>query len=188
MTDTIQPEVASQKEPAPAKKRRTRSEIARASLARSKDSERKVASYLRVVGFPGAERTVRTGYKNHARHLPDYGDIDGTPGVAWQIKDTTDREWWRVPNWLAETNAQRLAAQADVGVLVVRRPGHGHPGQWWAWMWLGPFLNLTMGSDSHWEPEPGEGELWDAPIRMELRHVVPVLRVAGYGTQLEAAS
>jgi hypothetical protein len=188
MTDTIQPEMASQKEPAPAKKRRTRSEIARANLARSKDSERKVASYLRVVGFPGAERTVRTGYKNHARHLPDYGDIDGTPGVAWQIKDTTDREWWRVPNWLAETNTQRLAAKADVGVLVVRRPGHGHPGQWWAWMWLDPFLCLAH-TASECDSACGEPVvLRDAPIRIELRHLVPLLRAAGYGTQLEAAS
>lgn len=198
MTDLDQtpPDVASQTEPAPppvvGKKRRTRAAIARSNLARSKASERKVATYLRVSGWPGAERTVRTGYNTGDRAMPDVGDIDGTPGVVWQVKDTGEREWWRVPTWLAETNAQRIAAHADYGVLVVRRPGHAHAGEWWAWMWLGQGVALIQ--DASQIPTPGDvfvhglpGVAADAPVRMELRHLLPVLRAAGYGTAAVAA-
>lgn len=195
MTDLDQtpPDVASQTEPAPppvvGKKRRTRAAIARSNLARSKASERKVATYLRVSGWPGAERTVRTGYSTGDRAMADVGDIDGTPGVVWQVKDTGEREWWRVPNWLADTNVQRDAAHADYGVLVVRRPGHAHAGEWWAYLWLGPFMHLALAASEPLimnRPVPPT-VLWDAPVRLELRHLLPVLRAAGYGTAAEAA-
>jgi hypothetical protein len=173
-----------QDEPLPAagaprvgRRRRTRAEIGRTNLARSKAQERKVATYLRVSGWPGAERTVRTGYKTNIRESVDRGDIDGTPGVVWQVKDVDEKGWWQVNNWLAETELQRIAATADIGVLVMRRPGHAHVGEWWAWLPLHVLVGVaTQGGECQ--------ESVAAPVRLELRHLLPVLRAAGYGTPL----
>lgn len=165
---------------------RSHSQIGRANLEKSKVAERALATYLRTHGWPGAERTVRTGYRVDGRTFGDHGDVDGTPGVAWQMKVTDDRRLHLVPAWLAETDAQRGAAGADYGVLVIKRAGHAHPGTWWAYLELSAFLALvdadygltTAGSSA--QPVPGA-------IRLELASVVAALHWAGYGTAQEAA-
>jgi hypothetical protein len=164
------------------RRRRTRAEIGRSNLARSKEQERKVATYLRVTGWPGAERTVRTGYKSKKREHADLGDIDGTPNLVWQVKDTAEKAWWQVNNWLAETDTQRIAAKADFGILVVRRPGHAHVGEWWAWLYLGDLVRLFS-----IDVEVSPAIHFAAPVRLELRHLLPVLQAAGYGTAPEEA-
>lgn len=178
----IRPEVVSasedlQKQTKEAKKKRTRSEIGRANLAKGKAQERKVVTYLRVSGWPGAERTIRTGYHVPGRVSRDRGDIDGTPGIVWQIKDVAEREWWRIPQWLADTEEQRNAAAADVGILVIRRAGHAHPSEWWAYLYLHELVGLACGVYDQVTP--------NVPVRLELQHVLPLLREAGYGTPPE---
>ena len=155
---------------------RTRSQIGKANSAKGKIRERNVVSYLRVSGFPGAERTVRTGYRVAGRTSRDHGDIDGTPGIAWQIKDVAEREWWRIPGWMTDTKEQAKAAGADIGVLVIRRAGHAHPSEWWAHMYLGDVIELL---DLH--TIYPTGNTW-FPIRFELQHLLPLLHMAGYGT------
>lgn len=176
----IEPEVVSPSEDLhkqiekPAKKKRSRSEIGRSNLAKGKAQERKVVAYLRVSGWPGAERTVRTGYHVPGRISRDRGDIDGTPGLVWQIKDVAEREWWRIPKWLADTDEQRHAAAADIGILVIRRAGHAHPAEWWAHLYLHDMMTLAGAGFDFSPPE--------VPIRLELHHLLPILRQAGYGT------
>lgn len=139
-----------------------------------KDTEQRVARWLREHGFPHAERTVRTGYRVLGRALSDFGDIDGTPGLSWQIKSLrpADRAERAVPEWLTETEAQRRATGADLGVLIVRRWGTTDVGRWWA------FLRLDVLA-------AGQG---DAPVRMEVRHAAAWLRILGYGQPIELAS
>lgn len=153
---------------------RTRSEIAKANIRKGKERERNVVTYLRVNGFPGAERTVRTGYRNSGRMSPDQGDINGTPGLAWQVKDMAEREWWRIPRFMIETQEQAKAAKADLGILVVRRPGHAHPGEWWAHVYLHQVVGL-LGL-------PYDAAPPNVPVRFELQYLVPILLDAGYGT------
>lgn len=182
----IEPQVASTAQPldegtaggasVATKPRRTRSQIGKANNRKGKDRELRVVAYLRVNGFPGAERMVRTGYRHSGRTSPDCGDITGTPGIAWQVKDIAEREWWRIPRILVDTQAQADAARADFGVLVIRRAGHAHPSEWWAHMYAADLLRLVAGI-----PQALSAAL-RFPIRFELQELVPLLRVAGYGT------
>src|SRR5690606_15879618 len=108
-----------------------------APVSRSKDigtrAETAVAKYLRANGFEHAERRALRG-------AADAGDITGTPGICWEVKarkrPISDTD---VAAWLAETETEAAAADAEIGVLVVRRPGVGeaHAGRWWAYMRLG---------------------------------------------------
>ena len=159
------------------KSTRSSSTIGRANLAKSKAAERAVAAYLRASGWPGAERTVRCGFDVAGRTQPDRGDLDGTPGLCWQIKATHEREHWRVPQWLADTDAQRAAARADLGILVVKRPGQAHPAAWWAYLYVHDFATVLGGRASAAALEH---------IRLDLRALLPLLQVAGYGTPLQA--
>lgn len=185
---TTEPQVASTTQrvasqtPAPATPRRTRSQIGKANNRKGKDRELRVVAFLRVNGFPGAERMVRTGYRNSGRVSPDCGDITGTPGIAWQVKDIAEREWYKIPRILADTENQAKAANADFGVLVIRRPGHAHPSEWWAHMHLDDLAQLVAG-----DPPPPRRPLLHFPVRFELGELIPILRAAGYGTPLDNA-
>lgn len=186
----IQPGVASAASPSgressggaasPKKPRRTRSQIAKSNNQKGKERERRVVAYLKVSGFPGAERTVRTGYRNPDREFCDRGDIDGTPGIVWQVKAVAEREWYRVPQYMLETHKQADAAKADFGILVIPRPRHAHPSEWWAHVWFDDVLALVV-SDQQTYPRRLR-----FPIRMELQELLPLLRVAGYGTPPDA--
>lgn len=157
--------------------KRSASDIGRANLERSKRRERELVTYLRTHGWPGAERTVRTGYRVAARTSRDRGDIDGTPGVAWQLKDVHESRHYLVPVWMAETELQRVASGADYGVLVVKRAGHAFPGEWWAFVSLETMRRLLGGENA---PVAGEDV-----VRMQLDTLVVLLRRAGYGDAIE---
>ena len=142
------------------------------------DAERGVVKFLRANGFGGAERDVRTAYKVASRATVDPGDITGTPGICWQVKDCQVE---KVASWLAETEAQRVGSHgtvpaADLGVLVVRRRGKSDPGRWWAWLPLGQVLGLDAGV---------RRSTSSVPVRLELGDLVTLLREAGYGDSLD---
>lgn len=145
-------------------------------MTRPKDigtaAETAVVRFLRTAGFPHAERRALHG-------AVDLGDITGTPGVCWEVKggDAARRASdGRVAAWLGETERERAAAAADVGVLVMQRAGvgPGNAGRWWA---VAPFFRLMPGSS------------WDAtwPVRMHLADMAAVLVAAGYGTKAVVA-
>lgn len=158
---------------------RSSSEIGRANLAKSKRAERAVVGYYRATLWPGAERTVRTGYRVAGRSGRDQGDIDGTPGVVTQVKTTERNHEPRVLAWLAETEAQRAAAHADVGLLVVHRTGHAHPASWWAYLRTDAVAEL-IGGDA--DSVAALGDLAGEPVRLTLAGALALLRHAGYGT------
>jgi hypothetical protein len=130
----------------------------------------------------------------------DQGDVTGTPGVAWQVKTTTANAEPMVRKWLAETEDQRLAAGADLGVLVVKRVGAADAGRWWAHLRLdalGAVLARITG------PLPAAGPVarlaplgavtvrlgpCATPVRLELSVAVDLLRHAGYGSPPEENS
>lgn len=162
---------------------RSRSQIGKANSAKGKEAERRVASYLKVNGWPEAVRLVRTGYRNGENVSHDEGDIDKTPGIAWQVKYVAEKDWWQVPNWLADTESQRIAKGAMVGILVVRRPGHAHASEWWAHVYLRDVL-LLLGVTAQFgltPAAPSVAGLVTFPVRFELRHLIPLLHAAGLG-------
>lgn len=140
------------------------------------DAERAVVRYLQAYGWPNAERRALRGRE-------DAGDVTGTPGICWEVKSrkkpVSDLD---VTAWLVETETERVAANAEVGVLVVRRHGvgEGHAGRWWAYMRLD---SLLPGNDTVLTGRP---LLSAAPVRMLLGDVVRLLHAAGYGEPPEA--
>ncbi|WP_158884068.1 hypothetical protein [Amycolatopsis anabasis] len=161
--------------------RRTRADIGRAANNKGKEAERAVARYLREHGWPDAQRMVRTGWKTGDRASRDRGDIDGTPGLCWQVKtsagDFTDH---RVLDVLAETADQAVASGADYGIAVERRAGKTNPGRWWAWMPAGDLYNLVENA-RYPDVLTASGPDLNVPVRLLLRDVVTLLNAAGYG-------
>ncbi|MBB4935679.1 hypothetical protein F4561_006588 [Lipingzhangella halophila] len=145
-------------------------------MSRSKDigtvAETAVVRYLQAHGWPSAERRALAG-----EH--DLGDITGCPGLVWEVKSGRAAENagdGLINDWLAETVQERVAARADVGVLVTKRAGYGpaRAASWWAHLTIGglrPLLGV---------PSPVDAVCAE-PIRMHLSTAVGVLRAAGYG-------
>jgi hypothetical protein len=158
---------------------KTRAQLGRMSRNKGAKAERDLVAYLRMVGFGGAERAVRTGYRTKSRIAADPGDITGTPGIVWSVKDAAVE---RIDAWLDELDAMaadpRLPVD-DVRLLVHKRKGHAIPDKWWCWLRLCTLQQIT---DAESNIAPFE---WAMPVRMELGHVIDVLHAAGYGDPTE---
>lgn len=153
----------------------TTSEIGRAARRKGIQAERDLAKYLRV-WWPGAERKVDTGWRvKGGRASADHGDIRGTSGLVWQMKYLADMTDLDIERALSAAEDQAVAAGADYGVLVQRRPGKSDPGRWWAWLRVGDVCHLA----SHRKVYSKTGV--DAPVRLELHDLVDLLVHAGYG-------
>jgi hypothetical protein len=101
------------------------------SKAKGTAFERLIADHLARY-WPYADRAPLTGNK-------DRGDISGTPGIVWELKNAKRLE---LGTWLTETETERLNAQADLGILVVKRRGHGKPGDQYAVLKLDQLIDL----------------------------------------------
>ena len=133
------------------------------SKAIGTQAETLVTRYLQENGFGTAERRALHG-------TYDLGDITGTPGICWEIKSGHAAETASdglINAWLAETETERVNAEADIGVLVVKRKGKGNAGDWWAIEWRG-------------HPK---GRRY--PVRYLLKDWVFMIRQEGYGDELE---
>lgn len=160
---------------------RTPSQRGRANRNKGHQAERDLCRWLRVNGFPGAERAVRTGFRVGDRVSADPGDVTGTPGIVCSVKDCAVEQR---SVWMAELAAMVAGdAPGAVGLLVHKRRGHADPGRWWCWLVLGDLADLM--TNGTWALPSDEHEL---PVRMELGHVVPLLRGAGYGTSIEESA
>lgn len=95
-----------------------------------------VTSYLQGRGWPHAERRAMSGAK-------DRGDIAGVPGVVWEVKSGARL---KIPDWLAQTETERVNDRATFGVLVVKPKGLGalRVADWWAVLKLGTAVELLQ--------------------------------------------
>lgn len=157
---------------------KTPSQRGRSNRNRGLNAERDLCKWLRVNGFPGAERAVRTGFRTLDRTSADPGDVAGSPGIVWSVKDCAVEQ---LAKWFTELDA--MATAGEVGLLVHKRRGHADPSRWWCWVNLGTLTGLV--TNGVWGLPTAEAAL---PVRMELGHVVPLLRASGYGSPLEVAS
>lgn len=147
----------------------------RSNRRQGHDAERALAKWLRVNGWPTAARKADNGWRAGETVSADHGDIKGTPGIVWQVKHVAKPN---VARWLAETVEQTIAAEADFGVLVQRRDGKADPGRWWAWLTVADLARLlAVGEVLTAAPRAA----LVAPVCLEVRAVVELLRAAGYG-------
>jgi len=86
-------------------------------------AETAVAEFLKQT-FPAVERRTLAG-KN------DKGDIAGVPGCVVEVKNQRS---YKIHEWMKETETERLNADAELGILVIKPNGVGvaNVSQWWA--------------------------------------------------------
>lgn len=150
----------------------------RANRRKGHQAERDLCRWLRSNGFPGAERAVRTGFTTVSRAVADPGDITGTPGVVWSVKDTATEQQEK---WRAELDAMQLdhPSASTIGLIVHKRRGHADPGSWWCWIAIYNLTDLLPGAI------PFLGPHW---FRATVAEVVDLLHGAGYGDSTEEVS
>jgi hypothetical protein len=159
--------------------------VTKANRDRGVLTERKVANYLRGHGFPNAERAVKTGLKTIDREVADPGDITGTPGLVWQVKALRPlvRAEREVVPWMRETERQRADANADLGILVVRRDQRPEP-EWFAYLPVADLCGRIGGAYPAGLVEllHDRDALVVIPARLYLGDLVTLLRAQGWGT------
>lgn len=142
------------------------------SKAKGTAAESAIVKYLRANGFGGADRQPLRGGR-------DQGDINVCPGIIIEAKTSARTKATGLPAdkvlrmWLDQTELERTNAGAAVGLLVVKRHGTTDAGRWNCWCRLG-HLALC--------PSP---TLENVPIMLTLADSIRVLRVIGYGDQLD---
>jgi hypothetical protein len=94
--------------------------------------ETNVVKFLRDHGFPYAERRALNGQY-------DKGDITGTGPLVWECKN---HKTLALSEWIQETEQERVNADAEFGVLVVKRRGVFDAGQSYAVMPLEAIVRL----------------------------------------------
>jgi hypothetical protein len=110
--------------------------MSRASAkARGTAAERAVADWLHANGFPYAERAPKHGSR-------DQGDITGTPGVCFEIKDEARFDMATAMDE-AVTEA-RHCRTSSLPVVVRRRKGRPDPAEWYALLRLGDVARLLV--------------------------------------------
>jgi len=82
------------------------------SARKGQTFERDVVAFLRDNGFPHVERAYGAG------RPADVGDLDGTPGVCWELKNCAKLE---PAAWVDETETERRHARARFGIVVAKR-------------------------------------------------------------------
>lgn len=116
-------------------------EVAVANPSRDKGTraERWTATALQRLMYPNADRGPLRGKF-------DKGDIMNTPGVCFEVKDA---KTWVVPKWMRETEAERVNAKADFGILVIKMPRVGYPNahRWLTVMDFAAALQLQVLAD-----------------------------------------
>ena len=101
-------------------------------------AETAVADYLKQT-FPAVERRTLSGAN-------DKGDIAGVPNCAVEVKN---QRTYKIHEWMKETETERINAEADLGILVIKPNGVGvsKVNQWWAVVSLETITKLIEDSD-----------------------------------------
>lgn len=108
--------------------------------AKGRHAENVWVEYLRACGWPYAERRRLAG-------INDRGDIAGTPGITWEIKNQKAHDF---PGWLRELAAEQTNTGDPVGVLVVKPRGVTNAGDWWCVMTGRQLVQLL--TEAGWGP------------------------------------
>jgi hypothetical protein len=94
--------------------------------------ESAIVSYLRLEGWPYAERRALSGSK-------DRGDIAGIPGLVIEAKATKTAA---LGAYLDEANTEVLNDGAELGVVWLKRRGHVSPANGYVVMDGATFVGL----------------------------------------------
>lgn len=141
-------------------------------------AETAIVRHARDHGYPGADRQPLRGNL-------DQGDVTLCPGVIVEAKSHKTAAAGQpgpkvLATWLDETELERVNARAAHSLLIVKRAGTTDVGKWWAYLPMWQMSALLNVPDA--PPEP------DAVVCLTVSAALALLRSAGYGNELEAAS
>jgi hypothetical protein len=102
--------------------------------AKGSKAELDVARYLAANWWPYAERAYGAGRPD------DVGDIDGIPGVVFEVKNEKRID---MPGYLRELEVEVANAHAITGVVVVKRRLHTDPADWYAVTRFGDWCQMA---------------------------------------------
>ena len=143
-------------------------------------AETAVVRWARENGFGHADRQPLRGNR-------DTGDITLTPGVIVEVKNRRLTTGHPTPadltEWMRQTEIERGAARADIGILIVKRNGTTDVARWHAYVtaWtLAELVTGTSGGHSHMHDLPA----LMAPALLTVADLTTLLRGAGWGEQL----
>lgn len=119
------------------------------SRAKGIGAERAVANYLIFcdpVLWSGARRKVASGWSNGKTEYQDEGDVAGTPGLCFQVKNMARPLVGRLLDdiW-SDTRAQALRGNR-VPIIIEKRAGCADVGQWWAHLDNRFYVELLTGA------------------------------------------
>lgn len=146
-------------------------------MSRSKDigtwTETAVVNYLKVSGFPKADRKSLSGAK-------DEGDVDFIPGanlVMAEVKGGKAAETASVAqihDWLYETAREKDNGAYEIACLITKKKGYGKERAyaWDAHMFLSDLLAIF--------DTPPTLATVDTPVHMNLGAFVYILKRLGY--------
>lgn len=140
---------------------RTRSQIGKASREKGARFERSIATALQP-WFPDVRRSRDNGSATTA----DTGDLAGTPGLFWSLKDDREGDTSApavINKWMTEAKTKGGGALA---LLVQKRRALADPLRSWCWLETDELAHLLGGT-----PVAGAAGL----VRMELQHALPLL-------------
>lgn len=140
------------------------------SRAKGIKGELDVAGYLRSFPeWPTARRSVAAGWSNGSTEHQDEGDLVGTPGLCFQVKNLARPLTGKmlIDTW------RETAAQAFVGnrhpIIVEKRVGSADVGRWWAHLSSRFYVELITG----WRQFVPTEHL----VRVELGDIIVSLRM-----------
>ena len=165
---------------------RTPSQIGKANRRNGREAERKVRDYLRL-WWPEIDYTHPGGpTRQTSDDRGDLGPCVDVDGDHWTIEVKGPRaqpDPGQIARWAGEAHAAAEAAgKGGLWVLIVRRPGCGDVGQWWAWT-TAAILFDTAGAINGGAPPKGKwrtliwsdraGDLCCVPVRIWTTLVAP---------------
>lgn len=129
-----------------------------------------VVKYLRSFPeWPTARRSVAAGWSNGTTEHQDEGDLVGTPGLCFQVKNLARpltgkllTETWR------ETVAQAMSGNRHP-IIIEKRAGCADVGRWWTHLSSRFYVELLTGSR--------QLVLTDHLVRVELGDIIGDLRM-----------
>lgn len=127
-----------------------------------------LAAYFVGLGYENARRMIRTGTVRHA----DEGDLDGLPFTVQAKTQKGDAGDAQLSKWKIATAAQRVTRGHGVGLLIVKRNGHGAIGSSWVHLPLIQLAFLTGASYHRIADCTADAAI---PVRVCLDDLAPML-------------
>ena len=146
------------------------------SKRRGTAAETACVRWFRANGFPHADRQPLRGNR-------DAGDLALTAGVVAEVKAVSKGGTGQPPaqllgSWMAQAEAERVNANAEHCLLIVKRAGTTDVAKWWCYLTVRDMGLLLAEVDLHLA-------VWSGPVCMSVQTATQLLRVAGYGAPLD---